>query len=324
MRAAHTQEKRREFAMKLWHRFAAVAALTMGMAMAGPSFATDKPASKDIVLKEDARCTSCHDEADAPQLLHIGKTRHGAKGDPRTPTCTSCHGKSDKHADYKGKDKPPKTDINFSKGTQNAAEQRDGACLTCHKGGQRMHWAGSQHANGAVTCASCHQIHTQQDKVRDKSTQAEVCFACHKTQRADANKLSHHPVVEGKVVCSSCHNTHGSAGPKLLVKNNVNETCYTCHAEKRGPFLWEHPPATDDCSVCHTSHGSNQPALLKARAPFLCGQCHQTSSGHPNVVRTGAGITPTNAQAQVAYKSCMNCHTQVHGSNHPSGPRYVR
>ena len=26
-----------------------------------------------------------------------------------------------------------------------------------------------------------------------------------------------------------------------------NETCYQCHAEKRGPFLWEHQPARDDC-----------------------------------------------------------------------------
>lgn len=311
--------------MKLWHRFAAAVALTMGVAGAAPVLAADDKAdTKDIVLKEDARCTSCHDEADAPKLLHIGKTRHGAKGDPRTPTCTSCHGKSDKHVDYKGKDKPPKTDTSFGKSTQTPPEQRDAACLTCHKGGKRMHWAGSQHASAEVGCASCHQVHTQQDKVRDKAAQAEVCFACHKTQRADANKLSHHPVVEGKVACSSCHNLHGSAGPKLLVKNTVNETCYTCHAEKRGPFLWEHPPASDDCSVCHTSHGSNQPSLLKARAPFLCGQCHQTSSGHPNVVRTGAGITATNAQAQVAYKACMNCHTQVHGSNHPSGPRYVR
>ncbi|HYD62699.1 MAG TPA: DmsE family decaheme c-type cytochrome [Noviherbaspirillum sp.] len=311
--------------MKLWQKIVTSVALTLGIAGAGPAFGADeKTGSKDLVLKEDARCTVCHDEADAPKLLHIGKTRHGAKGDGRTPTCTSCHGKSDKHVDYKGKDKPPKTDIAYGKDSKNTAEQRSEACLTCHQGGNRMHWAGSQHASGEVACSSCHQVHTQKDKVRDKATQAEVCFACHKTQRSDANKLSHHPVTEGKVACSSCHNLHGSAGPKLLIKNTVNETCYTCHAEKRGPFLWEHPPATDDCSVCHTPHGSNQPTLLKSRAPFLCGQCHQTSSGHPNVIRTGAGIAATGAQAQVAYKACMNCHTQVHGSNHPSGPRFAR
>lgn len=313
--------------MKLWQKVATLAALTLGLAATAPAFAADaaKPGSKDIVLKGDARCTVCHDEADAPQLLAIGKSRHGIKGASNSPTCTSCHGESNSHVDYKGKDKPPKTDVSFNKDSKNSAEQRNEACLTCHKGGTRMHWDGSQHASGEVTCASCHKVHTQHDKVRDKATQAEVCYACHKQQRADANKLSHHPVKEGKVACSSCHNLHGSSGPKLLLKNNVNETCYTCHTEKRGPFLWEHPPATDDCSICHTPHGSNQPTLLKSRAPFLCAQCHQTAGGgHPNTVRSGAGIAATGAQAQVAYKACMNCHTQVHGSNHPSGPRFAR
>lgn len=311
--------------MKLWHKVATLATLALGLAATAPVLAADaaKPA-KDIVLKGDARCTVCHDEADAPQLLTIGKSRHGIKGGDKSPSCASCHGDSNAHVDYKGKDKPPKTDVNFNKDSKNTPEQRNQACLTCHDGGTRMHWAGSQHANGEVTCTSCHKVHTQHDKVRDKTAQAEVCYACHKQQRADANKLSHHPVKEGKVACSSCHNLHGSAGPKLLVKNTVNETCYTCHTEKRGPFLWEHPPATDDCSVCHTPHGSNQPTLLKARAPFLCSQCHQTSGGHPNQIRTGAGITATGAQAQIAYKACMNCHTQVHGSNHPSGSRYAR
>jgi DmsE family decaheme c-type cytochrome len=313
--------------MNLWKKVATAAAMTIGLVGFGPAFAADeaKEPAKDIVLREDARCTSCHDEADEPKLLHIGKTRHGVKADKRTPTCESCHGKSDAHVDYKGKDKPPKTDVNFSKGTKTPAAQRNAACLTCHQGGKQMHWAGSAHANGDVTCANCHKVHTQHDKARDKAEQTEVCFACHKQQRSDANKLSHHAMKEGKVTCSSCHNPHGSSGPKQLIKDTVNQTCYTCHAEKRGPFLWEHPPASDDCTICHTSHGSNQPALLKSRAPFLCASCHQTAGGgHPNTVRSGVGITATGANPQTAYKACMNCHTQVHGSNHPSGPRFVR
>ena len=58
--------------------------------------ATDAP--KDLLaLKGDARCTACHDEADSPELLAIGKTRHGTVADSRTPTCTSCHGNSEAH-----------------------------------------------------------------------------------------------------------------------------------------------------------------------------------------------------------------------------------
>ena len=112
-----------------------------------------------------------------------------------------------------------------------------------------------------------------------KATQPEVCFTCHKTQRAQTHRISTHPLDAGKMACSDCHNPHGSTGPKLLVKNSVNETCYTCHAEKRGPFLWEHQPVIDDCTNCHTPHGSTNAPLLKARPPWLCQECHSGDHG---------------------------------------------
>ena len=321
--------------MKLWQKIAASVAMTLGIAGAAPAFAADaKTDAKDIVLKGDARCTTCHDEADAPQLLAIGKSRHGVKGDKRAPTCTSCHGESNKHVDYKGKDKPPKPDVTFIKGSPNSAHERNEACQSCHKGGNRMHWEGGAHAANDVACSSCHKVHNQKDKVRDKAEQAEMCYACHKTQRAEANKASHHAINEGKVVCSNCHNPHGSTGPKMLVKNTVNETCYTCHTEKRGPFLWEHPVASDNCLNCHNSHGSNNPTLLKARQPYLCQQCHDFTQ-HPGNPYSGRGLpaskggNPANAAGnsgaqQQLLRGCSNCHTQVHGTNHPSGARYTR
>ena len=39
------------------------------------------------------------------------------------------------------------------------------------------------------------------------------------------------------MTCSDCHNVHGSVGPALAKRDSTNETCYTCHAEKRGPFV---------------------------------------------------------------------------------------
>ncbi|WP_420477022.1 DmsE family decaheme c-type cytochrome [Noviherbaspirillum sp. ST9] len=315
--------------MKLWQKAAALAALTLGMAIGGPAFAADdaKRPQKDLVLKGDARCTACHDEADEPKLLAIGKSKHGTKGDPRTPTCRDCHKESDKHADHKGKDKPPKTDIYFSKDSTVPAKERDAVCQSCHQGGNRMHWESSAHSANGVTCTSCHKVHTQHDKVRDKKEQTEVCFTCHKNQRAESYKASHHAMREGKVTCSSCHNTHGSTGPKQLIKNTVNETCYTCHTEKRGPFLFEHPVASDNCMNCHNSHGSNNPSLLKARQPYLCSQCHDFTQ-HPGNPYSGRGL-PTTAGGtapaqQLLLRSCASCHTQVHGTNHPSGARYTR
>jgi DmsE family decaheme c-type cytochrome len=188
-----------------------------------------------------------------------------------------------------------------------------------------------------MACTSCHQVHAQQDKVRVRTTQAEVCFTCHKEQRAQANRISHHPTKEGKVVCSDCHNSHGSTGPKLLVKQTLNATCYTCHAEKRGPLLWEHSPVTDDCGNCHTPHGSTNTPLLKARPPYLCQECH--TNEHASSLRmTGStmtqGLVTTNLGQQVpgginvsafnTGRSCLNCHVQVHGSNHPAGSKFNR
>ena len=118
-----------------------------------------------------------------------------------------------------------------------------------------------------------------------KKTEAEVCFTCHAEQRSESFQFSHHPVREGKVGCSDCHNTHGSGGQSLLKEFTVNEVCYTCHAEQRGPFLWEHQPVREDCSSCHKPHGSTQSALLTIRSPFLCQTCHQNSrAGHEGLV----------------------------------------
>src|SRR5687767_15887725 len=61
-----------------------------------------------------------------------------------------------------------------------------------------------------------------------------------KEQRVQVNRSHHHPIEEGKVACSDCHNPHGSAGAKMLVRDSVVDTCYTCHMEKRGPFVRTH------------------------------------------------------------------------------------
>ena len=293
------------------------AAMLFGMALAlGVAVTAQAADNKDLVLKGDAKCTSCHDQ-DEKSVMAIGKTRHGATGDSRTPTCTSCHGDSAKHGDHKGGNRPL-PDRSFDKKSATPVKARNNACLSCHKGGNRMQWAGSQHEGQGVACTTCHTVHNQHDKVREKATQTETCFSCHKEQRAQSHRSSHHPVKEGKVVCSNCHNPHGSSGSKLLLGDTVNETCYTCHAEKRGPFLWEHAPVSDSCTNCHTPHGSNNAALLKNRAPYLCSSCHLAGHQSEGIRGNNLGIVP------VTGKSCVNCHGQIHGSNHPSGARFAR
>ena len=282
--------------------------------------------SAQAALKRDQVCTRCHDESETTPILAIYQTKHGVKGDPRTPTCQSCHGESEKHLkgdpNVKGRAAP---DVIFKKGTYAASDVKvlTEQCLTCHKGTARTNWEGSQHQKNDMACNSCHTIHAATDKVRDKKTQTEVCFTCHKEQRADTLKISTHPIDAKKVVCSDCHNPHGSVGPKLLKKNTVTETCYTCHAEKRGPFLWEHQPATEDCTNCHTPHGSNITPLLKSRAPFLCDECHDGPHNSKSAFGAAAagmqGGLVANPSSSAAGRACQNCHVMVHGSNSPSG-----
>lgn len=305
----------------------------------------EKVEFKDLVLKDDARCTSCHDETDSPKVLRIGKTRHGTRADARIPTCSSCHGDSDAHVKdaNAGARKPAKPDRVFGLKSRTAVEARNAACLDCHQSDvERMHWKGSTHDTREVACTGCHQIHTEHDAVRERRTQPEVCFGCHKEQRSAINKPSHHPIPEGKMTCSDCHNPHGTLGEKLLVKDTVNDTCYTCHAEKRGPVLWTHAPVEEDCSNCHNPHGTTAEWMLKTRVPFLCLQCHDPVShpGNmpgviadiPNINRNSSGTNIANpatnpidnwntlsAVGKTQGLACMNCHTEVHGSNNPVG-----
>lgn len=286
------------------------------MAADSPKAAEEKQADKDIVLKGDAKCTTCHDEADSPEQLAIGKTKHGVTADSRNPTCTSCHGESDVHVKEAGRggNKAPPVDVGFTKKSKAPIEARNQSCLNCHQGGDRLHWQSGAHATRDVACTSCHSIHTAHDKVRDKITQPDVCFACHKEQRAQVNKPSHHPIIEGKMACSSCHNVHGD-NPKLVVRSSVSETCYTCHMEKRGPFLHSHPPVQEDCAICHNPHGTTVANLLKQRPPFLCQECHSHTS-HPSQ----AGGLPTGRTSATVLlgsvgRGCLNCHTNIHGSN---------
>ena len=286
-------------------------------------------------MKLISACISCHDETDKKHILSFFQTPHGALGDPKTPVCQSCHGESKKHLDgaqTPDARRPPPDRVFGTKPSTTAGyqplppQEQAEVCLSCHKAGLRLHWPGSQHQSNDVVCTNCHVNHAEVDAVRDRLQQPGVCFTCHKEKRAEFSKISHMPIENGKVICSDCHNPHGSPGPKLLVKNSVNETCFECHADKRGPFLWEHQPATEDCTNCHSPHGSNITPLLNDRPPFLCQSCHDGPHASPTNAGTsvtglqGGGVAPGgNPSQNITGRACLNCHVQVHGSNSPAG-----
>ena len=293
--------------------------------LALPATASDLKTS----LAQDRICLDCHDEMEAKPILSIYQTRHGVKGDVRTPTCQSCHGESSAHAMKlpRGVNRPATT-IRFTPAGQPPAPQADthnGVCLDCHERNTARHWTGSRHESRGLACTSCHTLHTPRDRLLEKATEAETCYRCHASVRSETHRPSRHPLQSGKLACSDCHAAHGGEGDKLLRLGTVNDTCHTCHADKRGPFLWEHAPVTDNCLSCHTPHGSPHAALLKARQPWLCQQCH-SSNRHPSTAYSGAQLPGNTATPgpHIPLHSCANCHSRVHGSNHPSGARLLR
>ena len=273
------------------------------------------------------QCMTCHREGRDKAAHEVFLTLMGVSDSDRSPfadgrhDCETCHGPSDSHRRRQADGSRLLPAITFNEKTP-AAKQNQ-VCMACHEGGDRMHWLGSVHEEEEVACASCHEVHAERDPVLDKLAQQDKCFACHQRERAETFKNSSHPLRFGDMTCSECHDPHNGVNDLMLVDANVNDTCYRCHAEKRGPFLWEHAPVSEDCTLCHDAHGSNHAALLTQRPPLLCQQCH-ASSGHPTTAYTSDSKESLIEQRFLLARSCGNCHAQVHGSNHPSGVQLTR
>ncbi len=272
-------------------------------------------------------CLSCHDDAVVTGVFH---TPHGQPNDARSPfgkaqlQCEACHGPGGNHAKRvkKGDTRPPM--IRFGRDSETPVATQNAMCLGCHEKSTAAAWHIGPHDQNKVSCASCHDSHARKDAVLARSTQPDVCYTCHTAERADFMKAYAHPVRQGKVSCSDCHAPHGTTAGSQLTRATLNDTCYECHAEKRGPMLWEHAPVTEDCSTCHAPHGASNPGMVKLRGPLLCQSCH-SQQGHPSFAY-GPSQLPGGASASTALAlgNCMNCHSQVHGSNHPSGSTLTR
>ncbi len=300
----------------------------VGLAAGSMANAADETESAPAYTRAGAdTCLRCHDESSAFPVLAIFKSPHGRAADDRTPfaglQCEACHGPGDAHAGrVRGDDVRPAIPF-FGDSSPASASEHNEVCLGCHRQSAGPAWPGSAHEQNDKRCVDCHQVHARKDPVLQTASQTGVCLDCHKGLRADLLKPSAHPLRHGEMACGSCHKPHGSSGEKLLARSDLNQTCFDCHADKRGPHLWEHAPAAEDCSLCHLPHGSNHPALLTRRAPQLCQQCH-SRLGHPAVAYTPQGLPDKGASAAQLARGCVNCHTQVHGSNHPSGANLTR
>ena len=293
-----------------------------------------KLAAGDYSRRGADSCLTCHDETEAFPTTTVFETAHGHPGVHASPfappvhhdfpaglQCEACHGPIGEHGRNllaAGATREPM--VNFGSRGNAEADLQNQLCLACHADYGRARWAGSAHEQADVACTSCHRIHAATDAVRTRIGQSETCVACHGDVATAMLMRSSHPMREGQLVCADCHDPHGGphGGDGLLQRPSQNDICFDCHAEKRGPFLWEHPPASEDCGICHEPHGSNQPGLLALRVPQLCQTCH-SSVGHRSLPQLADRRPDDPGGAFLFANACLNCHAQVHGSNHPSG-----
>jgi DmsE family decaheme c-type cytochrome len=315
------------------------AAAQVGPPVTGPSAAppgnaasaarSATPAPLPAGSVNDDQCGICH-SLEREQFMH---TLHAKvfRINPRNGTerfyCQSCHGPGERHM-QNPTDKTVM--VNFTRKGSTPVDVQNNQCMTCHQGKQRIFWGGSAHQRQQVACSDCHNpmARFSDNGLERKSSISETCYGCHQQQRTEFMKRSHMPLPEGKMTCTDCHNPHGTSTRPLLKADSVNQLCYACHQEKRGPFLHEHAPVRQNCMNCHQAHGSNNDSLLSVARPFLCQQCHSQIL-HPNDLLTRGNLpTATGNQARpdprAMNRGCVNCHSQVHGSNHPSGPRFQR
>ncbi|MBM4201469.1 MAG: hypothetical protein FJ189_09310, partial [Gammaproteobacteria bacterium] len=244
-------------------------ALIHGLLIAAAVVVGQAPQQAPATAGKDV-CAGCHTEVAAQfdrsahhaVVLNDGGTQHAA--------CEACHGPGAKHAEAGGGMDGIRSFKNLS--DSEAAQ----ACLSCHRKGHAMEWAGSAHQMSGVTCTDCHTIHQSRrpagmlqkaegfavshatapaERGSLAKPQTELCLSCHQQVRTKLMAQSHHPVREGHMTCASCHNVHGAGIRSVKSTERVNDLCLSCHAKYQGPFVFEHAPVEENCMTCHDPHG---------------------------------------------------------------------
>jgi len=274
-------------------------------------------------------CLECHDDM-AETFSHSIHGRLRAYQYPGLAEgCESCHGPGAKHVESEDPADMflPTADMG-NDGVEN--------CLVCHKTGHTLNWETSVHAESDVGCLSCHKVHDNSRAALLADKEEDVCFKCHMDLKAQFQMPSHHPLREGFMTCSSCHDTHGNEFQGIADSETSRDACLVCHTEYAGPYIFEHSPVEEDCTICHAVHGTVANNLLKQNEPFICLQCHQPHfhsilAGYegetetpPGVIGTDpdyAGLSGTShydSMKRVMLTKCTQCHQSVHGTDLPS------
>jgi len=253
-------------------------------------------------------CGDCHDQG--KRFVTNPHARGSVvKGVVPNDVCATCHGDGAEHIAGGG----DKTKITVPRGLAGAND----TCMLCHDlTTDRVSRRDGMHANSAsVNCLTCHSIHNSDPRSSHlvAKPQLALCGTCHTQSASFRNKPYAHRLDRGGMACSSCHEPHGRPSASLRLTKAGEPPCLSCHAEKRGPFVFPHGAlTTGDCTSCHETHGSSNPKQLKrATVMQVCIECHSP---------IGAGTLGSQPPSfhnlsNPRYQNCTTCHVAVHGSN---------
>lgn len=252
-------------------------------------------------------CSACHEDVQGHEKIayyHAG--------------CETCHGGGSLHAETEAT-----ADIRYPSNDD---------CLGCHAPSRNTHlqWGTGDHSRAGILCSDCHNPHAPEKQhlravarpeFRDMDSASKLCVSCHEPVAMHLSLPSHHPVGEGALACTSCHDPHED---RRVALGGRNQLCATCHQDFVGPFTFEHQPVAEDCSICHDPHGAVTDDLLHTIQPVICLSCHPVNDlMHHDSFGSGILANPpaanpptpiTSREAHTFLDRCTDCHGAIHGS----------
>lgn len=210
----------------------------------------DNPKSTVFSINQEQTCGRCHDNA----LKTFHNSIHGKlleKGDTRSASCSDCHGN---HAIQSVKD--PNSKLN--------REHLPEVCIKCHSSivpdyEHSQHSIAFKQGNPkAPVCIDCHSAISHDNapaSTRDFALlMVNKCSSCHEKQAPTYRDTFHGQATafgyKPAATCADCHTPHKNlpqSNPASSVhKDNIVQTCATCHTNATASFATFNPHAEPD------------------------------------------------------------------------------
>ena len=160
-------------------------------------------------------------------------------------------------------------------------------------------------------CGGCH---VEEGGKLGRKDQKTACYGCHDDfgKGGKPGIFLHEPVAAGE--CTSCHDPHFSALPKLQKSGNG---CMECHDAPSRKGIVHAPFRSGQCTGCHDPHAGVAPKQLVRSGNTLCTKCHGNFHGVHRSASARGTMTklPPDVPRDGNDLSCLACHLPHQSAN---------